>query len=152
MAEGSQKDAAGNRSVVAPAWLLTALKGVAAASICALMGLIFTDVVMRYFFNNPFRGVYEISGLLLGMLTMSALPLVTERREHVTVDLIDGFLHGAARFVMQLLVLVFQMVMIGFIAWRIYAMALREWNNGWPPSICRSVARRSCSRSPSLPR
>lgn len=95
------------------------------------MLMIFSDVVMRYFFNSPLRGVYEISGLLLGMLTMSALPLVTEQREHVTVDLIDGYLHGAVRFVMQLLVLVFQMVMIGFIAWRIYALALREWQSGW---------------------
>lgn len=131
MAETAQKDAAGNRSVVAPTWLLTGLKAIAAASICTLMVMIFTDVVMRYFFNHPLRGVYELSGLLLGIVTMSALPLVTEQREHVTVDLIDGFLHGAARFVMQLLVLIFQMVMIGFIAWRIFAMALREWHSGW---------------------
>lgn len=131
MTEMNQEIAAATRSVVAPGWLLTGLRLIAASSICLMMIAIFLDVVMRYFFNNPLRGVYEITGLLLGIVAMSALPLVTEERSHITVDLIDGLLHGAMRFVMQLLILIFQFVMIGFLSWRIYLMALREWHNGW---------------------
>ena len=131
MAEMENGDAAVTRSVVAPGWLLASFKLIAGTSIFAMMVAIFLDVVMRYFFNSPLRGVYEITGLLLGIVTMSALPLVTEERSHITVDLIDGILHGAARFIMQLLILIFQCVMIGFLSWRIYLMALREWNSGW---------------------
>lgn len=127
----NQGGAARSRSVVAPAWLLAFFKLVTAASIFSMAVLIFTDVILRYFFDSPIRGSYEINGLLLGLMTMSAFPLVTEQRAHITVDLIDSFLHGAVRFVMQLLILVFQLVMIGFISWRIYAIGLREWQNGW---------------------
>lgn len=131
MSMTQQDGAAGNRSVVAPKWLLRCFEGITAISIFTMALLILFDVVLRYVFNSPLRGVYEINGLLLGLLTMSALPLVTEQRSHITVDLIDGLLHGAVRYVTQLIILVFQMVMIGFISWRIYAIGLREWDNGW---------------------
>lgn len=125
------EDAARNRSVVSPAWLLKCFAGITAVSIFAIAVLIFSDVILRYFFNSPLRGIYEINGLLLGLLTMSALPLVTEERRHITVDLIDSFLHGSVRYVMQLIILIFQMIMIGFISWRIYTIGMREWNSGW---------------------
>lgn len=131
MSVGHQGDVASNRSVVAPMWLLKCFEWITAAAIGSMATVIFVDVILRYFFNSPLRGGYEISGMLLGLLTMSALPLVTEERGHITVDLIDSFLHGAVRFAMQLIILIFQMVMIGFISWRIYAIGLREWQNGW---------------------
>ncbi|MCR9235215.1 MAG: TRAP transporter small permease [Alphaproteobacteria bacterium] len=119
------------RGVVAPDWMLNIFKVTTATSIFAIAILTFTDVVMRYFLSAPLRGVYEMDGLILGLMTMSALPLVTESRAHITVDVLDHFYHGGLRFSMQLLSLVFQAVMIGFITWRLYAIALREWNNGW---------------------
>lgn len=131
MSATNDHDAARTRSVVSPAWLLSVLKAITAISIFAIAFLTFSDVIMRYFFNSPLRGIYEIDGLLLGLLTMSALPLVTEQRAHITVEVFDNYIRGNARFVMQLIILIFQGVMIGFITWRLYAIALREWNNGW---------------------
>lgn len=131
MADEQTNDAAGTRSVVAPMWLLKCFEWITATAIGAMAALIFVDVILRYFFNSPLRGSYEMSGMLLGLLTLSALPLVTEERGHITVDLIDSFLHGSVRFFMQLLIIVFQMVMIGFISWRIFAIGMREWESGW---------------------
>ncbi len=131
MPETKKKGVARKRSVVAPNWLLSCLEWITAVSIFTMAILIFSDVVLRYFFNSPLRGVYEINGMLLGLLTLSSLPLITEERNHITVDLIDSFLHGRVRFISQLIILAFQMVMIGFIAWRIYAIGIREWHSGW---------------------
>lgn len=124
-------DAETFRNGVAPVWLIRFLEGLTAVSIFAIALLIFTDVIMRYFFNSPIRGALEVVGMFMALLTMSALPLVTEERRHITIDLIDGLLHGAVRYTIQLVILIFQMVMIGFISWRIYATAMREWDNGW---------------------
>lgn len=129
---GTQGDAvAGNRNGVAPVWLIRLLESISAVSIFAIALLVFTDVIMRYFFNSPIRGANEINGLLLGFMTMSALPLVTEERNHITIDLIDGALRGAVRYTIQFFILVFQFIMLGFISWRIYAIAEREWRDGF---------------------
>lgn len=131
MEPGDPKPATGGGGNVAPAWLQTVLKLIAATAIFSMAVLTFVDVIMRYFLSHPVRGVYEINSFLLGLLTMSALPLVTTERSHITVDLFDSFFRGKVRYAMQLASLVFQMGMIGFIGWRLYAIALREWNNGW---------------------
>lgn len=135
MAEPSKGSADGNavntHGIVCPGWMLNVFKVTTATSIFSIAILTFTDVILRYFFSAPLRGVYEIDGLVLGLMTMSALPLVTAQRAHITVDALDHLFDGKSRFVMQTLSLVFQGVMIGFISWRLYAIALREWNNGW---------------------
>lgn len=41
------------------------------------------DVIGRYFFSAPLRGAFEITELLLAALVFTALPLTTERREHI---------------------------------------------------------------------
>lgn len=62
---------------------------IAAIELFCLMILTCVDVVGRYFFNSPVHGGFEITEMLLAGLIFSALPLVTLRGEHVTVDLLD---------------------------------------------------------------
>lgn len=58
------------------------------AAMTVLTGI---DVVFRYVFRAPLSGSYEITEVLMGLLTFSALPLVAARREHIVVDLLDHF-------------------------------------------------------------
>lgn len=67
--------------------------GVAASAILfSMMTLTFVDVVLRYVFNRPLRGGFELTELMLLVLIFAGLPLVTHAGEHVTMDLIDRFL------------------------------------------------------------
>jgi len=67
--------------------------GFAASSILfSMMTLTFVDVVLRYVFNRPVRGGFELTELMLLVLIFAGLPLVTHAGEHVTMDLIDRFL------------------------------------------------------------
>jgi TRAP-type C4-dicarboxylate transport system permease small subunit len=61
----------------------------AAIELFCLMALTCVDVVGRYFFSSPVHGGFEITEMLLAGLIFSALPLVTLRGDHVTVDLLD---------------------------------------------------------------
>ncbi len=70
-------------------WLFFALKLIAAVMIFAMAALTFLDVIGRYVFAAPIQGTFEIVGLLLGVVTFSALPLVTHSRSHITVDLFE---------------------------------------------------------------
>jgi TRAP-type transport system small permease protein len=62
---------------------------IAALALLALMGLTCIDVLGRYLFNRPLQGGFELTELGMGALIFTSLPLVTLRRQHVRVDLID---------------------------------------------------------------
>ena len=70
-------------------WTDRVLGFVAAAVLFAMMTLTFVDVFGRKFFTKPIYGAYEITEFLMGMLIFSALPLVTARQGHVTIDVFD---------------------------------------------------------------
>jgi TRAP-type C4-dicarboxylate transport system permease small subunit len=75
-----------------------AVLGIAASAILfCMMTLTFVDVVLRYVFNRPLRGGFEVTELMLLVLIFAGLPLVTHANEHVTMDLIDRFLGARAR-------------------------------------------------------
>lgn len=64
--------------------------GLAALTIFGLALITFVDVVARYIFSSPIPGAYEISELVMGVMIFSALPVVTWRGSHITIDLLDA--------------------------------------------------------------
>ena len=54
-----------------------------------MMSVTFVDVVLRYIFNAPLRGSFEVTELMLVVLIFAALPLVSRREEHVVMDFLD---------------------------------------------------------------
>jgi TRAP-type C4-dicarboxylate transport system permease small subunit len=72
--------------------------GIAASAILfCMMTLTFVDVVLRYVFNRPLRGAFEVTELMLLVLIFAGLPLVTHAGEHVTMDLVDRWLSARQR-------------------------------------------------------
>ena len=67
------------------------LGGFAATLLFSLMMLTLLDVLGRYALSAPINGSYEITELLLAAIIFSALPLVSAKDDHITVDLIDAF-------------------------------------------------------------
>lgn len=69
-----------------------ALAWVAGGFAVVMMVTTFSDVVMRYFFNNPIHGAFEITELSMGLIVFFALPMMIRARENITVTvLFDNF-------------------------------------------------------------
>ena len=62
----------------------------------ALMLLTTLDVVGRKL-DFPIRGGVEMAEILLAMLIFAGLPLVTEARQHIVIDTLEGFMPPALR-------------------------------------------------------
>ncbi len=62
------------------------------------------DVAGRYFFAAPLIGAHEMITLAMGIMIFLGMPLVTSAREHLTVDIMGGFLGPRARRVQQIIV------------------------------------------------
>jgi TRAP-type C4-dicarboxylate transport system permease small subunit len=73
--------------------LLEFLCGLLAGSaLFAIMALTFFDVLGRKLASNSIPGSFELTELLMVVVIFGALPLVSERGEHVAFDSLDHYL------------------------------------------------------------
>ena len=100
-----------------------ALASVAGFLLFAMMTLTFIDVVLRYFFNAPIKGGFEVTEMMMAVLIFAGLPLVSRKNEHVTIDAFDHFFPGAVRRILHVLIhLVCAATLVGM-AWLLYRKA-----------------------------
>ena len=96
---------------------------VAATVLFAMMVLTFVDVTGRKLLTHPVYGAYEITEFLMGMLIFSALPLVTAREGHVTIDVLDHLVPaGFARW-QRVVVNTISTAVLAFVAWRLWELS-----------------------------
>ena len=80
------------------------LSVIAATVLFSMMALTFVDVILRYVFNAPLRGGFEITELMMVVLIMAGLPLVSRQEEHVVLDVFDEDMSAALRRLLRLIV------------------------------------------------
>ena len=104
-------------------WAGRVLGTVAAIVLFSMMVLTFVDVTGRKLLTRPVYGAYEITEFLMGALIFSALPLVTAREGHVTIDILDHVLRpGFARW-QRVIVNAISTGVLAFIAWRLWVLS-----------------------------
>ncbi|MHC5655546.1 TRAP transporter small permease [Stappia sp. ICDLI1TA098] len=91
----------------------------AALILLAMMLVTFVDVIGRYLFNAPLPGAFELTEVLLALVIFVGLPIVTARRDHVTVDLVTARLPRLPRAVLARLALAATAVILAILAWRL---------------------------------
>jgi TRAP-type C4-dicarboxylate transport system permease small subunit len=65
-------------------------------ALIAMMLVTVADVFMRYLFNAPIRGSYEVVEACLLISVFFALPLVIADSQEIVIDLIDGLMSPRA--------------------------------------------------------
>jgi TRAP-type transport system small permease protein len=67
------------------------------AALFAIMALTFFDVGGRKLLNNSIPGSLELTELLMVVVIFGAIPLVSQRGEHVVFDSLDSYLPESVR-------------------------------------------------------
>jgi TRAP-type C4-dicarboxylate transport system permease small subunit len=96
---------------------------VAALVLFTMMVLTFFDVTGRKLFTRPVYGAYEITEFLMGTLIFCALPLVTAREGHVTIDVLDHLLPAALARWQRVAVSAISSTVLAFVAWRLWVLS-----------------------------
>ena len=89
----------------------------------AIVMLVFSDAVGRYFFK-PINGSAEIVALLLGLLIFSAFPLVTRDQQHICVGLLDHLFTGWVKRLRDFFVLIASLAAVTFMGWRLWELGM----------------------------
>lgn len=103
--------------------VVPALGWVAAAVLFALMLLTCVDVAGRYLFNAPVWGGFELTEMMLAALIFAALPLVSLRGDHVTVDLFDPVTPDWLFRIQHVIACVIGTACTAYLAWRLWIRA-----------------------------
>ncbi|HDP24490.1 MAG TPA: TRAP transporter small permease [Deltaproteobacteria bacterium] len=100
---------------------------VAAAAVVFMMLLITADVTLRYFFNSPLRGTYEVVGLVGSVVVAFALPYTTVCRGHIAVDFLAQRLPWIARVILNIVNTLAALILFSFASWECgqYAQSLK---------------------------
>lgn len=84
----------------------------------------FVDVILRYIFNSPIKGVLEITEVLMILAVFLAVAHTQNEKAHVTVDLVTGRLSPKARIVMELITALLGLGIFAVAIWRVFVQTL----------------------------
>lgn len=99
------------------------LQGIVAINVFMMMCIIFIDVFLRYVFNAPIPGSYEIIRFMMGIMIFSAIPLVTATQGHIVVELFDGAFKGRAGKIRDVCVGLVSFCSLGMVTYLMYVQA-----------------------------
>ena len=99
-------------------------------SVCIIL-LTVGDVFMRFFFNKPINGSFELTEYLLVILVFMAIPWATTKDAHVRVDLLTGKLKKRKQAMLYAISCLISIFISFLIAWYTlpegkYAYELKE--------------------------
>jgi TRAP-type C4-dicarboxylate transport system permease small subunit len=98
------------------------------AGLAGMMFLTVADVFLRYAFNRPILGSYELVQYMLLITVGVGLAYCALEKGHVTIDTVTAHLPRQARAIVNILVGFLGLVVTVLIAWQtcVYVISLKE--------------------------
>lgn len=107
---------------------------IAIAALAAMLLLVCANVVMRYIFNNPIPGTYELTQALMICLT-PCIAVNIMSKQCVWVDVVTSKFGRIGQLVMDIVTLPVSVAIIGVMAWQGFNMILTSYNKGTYSSV-----------------
>ena len=104
--------------------LEAAMSAILALSVFLIMAVTFFDVMGRYFLGKPLPAAYEMTEFLMAVAVFGALPLVTARREHVTITLLERAIWRGRNALQSAFVSLFSAIVMAVLARQIWLRAV----------------------------
>lgn len=108
-----------------PPVLLGSLRLLIAFVAFGMMALIFVDVFMRYLFNAPLAGAFEVAQFMLALLVFLSLPIVVWADENISVALFMGWFRGRAAHALKAAVMLVNIAGLGLLG----ALIFRQYGS-----------------------
>jgi TRAP-type C4-dicarboxylate transport system permease small subunit len=107
--------------------ILMIIGGVAVLS---LMSLATGNVVLRFFFNTPYRGAYEVVGFLGAIVIAFALGYTQKRKDHIVVDILTERFPKRINRILDAVNYFITMVFFAIVSWQIFVWGIKIAKSG----------------------
>ena len=85
------------------------------------------DVVGTKFFDRPVLGTLEFTESTMVLIVFGALAFAQERRAHIRVELLYGFVGPAGKSFMEVVTHIIAFIFFGLVAWQGFGELLYSW-------------------------
>lgn len=109
---------------------ITAMNVIAAACLAVVTALVFFTVVMRYVFQLPVPGSYDIGRMLMGITVFWGIAVAAWRGRHISVGFVAEMLPPATRFWTTLLGNAAFLGYAALIGWALYKETWSVFGSG----------------------
>lgn len=107
---------------------LRAMALLAGLVLLALMLFTVLDVVMRYFFNAPFRGSLEATEFAMALIVFLSLSYCGWQGGHIAVDLFEDYLRAPALRLLPAAISLTGAGLFALIAWQLVIETSHSWS------------------------
>ena len=97
------------------------LMAIVGTTVFLMMAITFVDVAGRYIFSAPIPGGFELIEFLMPLSIFAGLPIITRRRTHIVVSILDRLFRGGIGQVRRLVVDSGSLAVVAFIAERMWS-------------------------------
>lgn len=101
--------------------------GLSSSIIMAMMVLITVDVILRYIFNRPIPGSYNLVQFLLVGVVFLSIAYVQSQRGHVKMDVATSWMSAKNQKAIDVFGHVLGIVLFSIIAWQGGKLAWKAW-------------------------
>jgi len=108
----------------------TGMACIAAVVVLIMMVLSATDILLRYFFNNPIEGAYEAMQFMMGGVAFFGLSYVQYKKANITIDIVSAKFSVKTEIILDIIMLAIMFAISAIIGWRGGANALDAWRAG----------------------
>ena len=89
-----------------------------ATMLALMMFLTAVDVGMRYVFNRPLSGAFELVGYMMAILVPLSIAYCGQKKEHITVDLFMDRFSKSTRTIVAIITTSITLIFVIIIAWQ----------------------------------
>lgn len=99
------------------------LETIASLALLAMLALTVADVLGRYVVSRPVPGAVELIQYAMVLVVFAGLPVVTLRRQHISVGVVDNAFRGRARVAQRAAVALVSAFVLAAQAWVLFRNA-----------------------------
>src|SRR4030043_1381695 len=103
---------------------------IGSVAVLSLMSLATVNVVLRFFFNAPYRGAYEIVGFLGAIVIAFALGYTQKRKAHIVVDILTERFPKRVNRILDGINYFITMIFFAIVSWQVFIWGMKISRSG----------------------
>jgi len=103
---------------------------VGSVAVLSLMSIATVNVVLRFFFNAPYRGAYEVVGFLGAIVIAFALGYTQKRKAHIVVDILTEKFPKRVNRILDGINYFITMIFFAIVSWQVFVWGMKISRSG----------------------
>ena len=95
-----------------------------------LMSIATANVCLRFFFNAPYRGAYELVGFLGAIVIAFALGYTQKRKDHIVVDILTEKFPKRVNRILDGINYLITMIFFSVVSWQVFIWGMKISKSG----------------------